>query len=291
MSSGYGAQSMSAPLRRVAVRRPPVALATADPAEWHYTSRIDLPAARRAHEALVGLLREGGAEVTYVEGAPDEHPDSVFTFDASLVTDRGAVVLRMGKTPRRPEAELHERHYRDLGIPILGRIEAPGTVEGGDTMWIDRTTLAVGCGYRTNEDGIAQLSSILEPLGVDVVTFDLPVHHGERACMHLLSLVSPLAPDLALVRTPLLPVRLLQLMTDRGYRLLDAPGDEWDASASISGNVLALAPMRCVMVDGLSDTRTALEEAGCEVATFPGDELSLKAEGGPTCLTRPILRA
>jgi dimethylargininase len=286
----YGAQSMSAPLRRVAVRRPPTALGDADPAIWHYSAPVDVARARDAHEVLVAELQRCGVEVDDIDIDADALPDSVFTFDPSLVTERGAVILRMGKQLRRPEAELHERYYRSVGVPIAGRIEAPGTVEGGDTLWVDETTLAVGRGFRTNDEGIDQLSRLLARSNVEVIAFDLPFHDGEDACMHLLSLVSPLAADLALVRLPLMPVRLVQLLGDRGYELIDAPAKEWDASASISGNVLAVAPRRCLMIDGLPDTRSALQRAGCTVSTFPGDELCLKAEGGPTCLTRPVWR-
>jgi dimethylargininase len=287
----YGAHSMSAPLRRVAVRRPPAALGTADPALWHYAAPIDLDDVRVAHEVLLEHLRRAGVTIELVDDDPDEFADSVFTFDPSLVTDGGSIVLRMGKSLRRPETLLHEAFYRAHDIPILGRIEPPGTVEGGDTLWIDRETLAVGRGYRTNDDGIAQLTAILGRVGVEVRAFDLPVHDGPDACMHLLSLVSPLAPDLALVHMPLLPVRLRQLLEDRGYHLVVAPADEYAASRAISANVLALAPRSCVMVDGFPATRRALEDAGCVVVTFPGDELCVKAEGGPTCLTRPIWRA
>jgi N-dimethylarginine dimethylaminohydrolase len=287
----FGGHSMTAPLRRVAVRRPPAALGDADPALWHYAAPVDIAAARAAHDLLLGHLRRTGATVELIDDEPDALADSVFTFDASLVTDAGAIVLRMGKQLRRDEAALHEAFYRSHGIPILGRIEPPGTVEGGDTLWVDERTLAVGRGYRTDDVGIAQLRAILEPLGVEVVAFDLPVHDGPDACLHLLSLVSPLAADLALVHLPLLPVRFLQLLEQRGYRIVVAPADEYESSRAISANVLAVAPRSCVMVDGMPATRRVLEAAGCDVVTFPGDELCQKAEGGPTCLTRPIWRA
>lgn len=287
----FGAQSMSAPLRRVAVRTPPAALGEADPDLWHYAGPLDLAAVRSAHEVLLGHLRDADVEIEFIGSDPDLLADSVFAFDPSLVTDHGAIILRMGKALRRAEADLHEIHYAVHGVPILGRIEAPGTVEGGDTLWIDHDTLAVGRGYRTNDDGIAQLTAILAAIGVEVVPFDLPVHDGEAACMHLMSLVSPLAPDLALVHLPLLPVRLLQLLDSRGYGIVIAPAEEYMSSRAISANVLAISPRSCVMADGNPATRRALEQAGCEIRTFPGDELCVKAEGGPTCLTRPIWRA
>lgn len=289
----YGVASMSATLRRVVVRRPSPALATADPDEWHYAAPIDLVAARQAHDLLVELLHSAGAEVQYLPGADDtgdELADGMFTFDPSLVTPAGAVLLRMGKRLRRDEVAVHERFYRAQDIPILGRIVAPGTVEAGDTLWVDEHTLAVGRGYRTNDDGIDQLGAILATMGVEVRAFDLPVGDGPDACLHLMSLISPLAPDLALVHGRLLPVRLRQLLEARGYALVEVALDEFEATAGLAANVLALAPRRCVMIDGCPETRRRMEGGGCEVLVFPGEELCVKAEGGPTCLTRPIWR-
>ncbi len=290
MTDGFGVQSTTAPLERVAVRPPPAALADADPERWHYAAPIDLAAARREHAELVALLDAAGAEVAVIDTDADELPDSVFAYDPSIVTREGAVVLNMGKELRRPEAELHDGFYERLGIPVLGRMVGPGTVEGGDTLWIDAGTLAVGRGYRTNDVGIAQLSGILAAAGVEVAAFDLPVHQGRDACLHLMSLVSLCADDLALVHLPLMPVRLLQLLEERGYRIVAAPPDEFAASAGISCNVLATAPRQVIMGAGFPETEAALRAAGCAVDTFPCAELGGKAEGGPTCLTRPLLR-
>jgi dimethylargininase len=292
-ASGHGATSMSGRLRRVAVRRPSVALATADPRAWHYAGPIDLTAAGAAHEVLVAHLRAAGADVEFLPGADDPGDtaaDAMFVFDPSLVTDAGAVLLRMGKELRRDEVALHERFYADHGLPVLGRIEPPGTVEGGDTLWVDDGTLAVGRGFRTNDAGIEQLRSIMAGVDVAVVGFDLPVGDGPDACLHLMSLISPVAPDLALVHPKLLPVRLRQLLEARGYGFVDVAVEEFDASAGLAVNVLAVAPRRCVMIDGCPRTRARLEAAGCDVQVFPGDELCRKTEGGPTCLTRPIWR-
>jgi len=283
---------MSAALHWVVVRRPSPALTDADPGEWHYAAPIDLAAARHAHDRLVELLHSAGAEVQHLPGADDHDglADGMFTFDPSLVTPAGAVLLRMGKRLRRDEVTLHERFYRDHGVPILGRIVAPGTVEAGDTLWVDERTLAVGRGYRTNDDGIDQLGAILATIGVELHAFDLPVGGGPDACLHLLSLISPVAPDLALVHPRLLPVRLRQLLEVRGYSLVDVALDEFETTGGLAANVLALAPRRCVMIDGCPETRRRLERSGCEVHVFPGEELCIKAEGGPTCLTRPVWR-
>ncbi len=216
--------------------------------------------------------------------------NSIFTHDPSLVTDKGAVLLRMGKSMRLDETDLHEETYREMNVPVLGRIEAPGTVEGGDCVWVDSKTLAVGRGVRTNQSGIDQLRAILEPLGIAVLGFDLPLWQGEEACLHLMSIISPLAEDLALVHLPLLPAAFYQLLKERGIRLVVAPEEEFAASNGLNLNVLPTAPYEVIAVAGFEKTKAAMEAAGCTVTTFDADALCIACEGGPTCLTRPVWR-
>lgn len=285
MTGNLGSQSMIGPLRRVLVKRPDQAFGSADPERWHYTSRPDLDEARREHDALVEILADAGAEVI---GHPEPQPDradSIFVFDPALVTDRGAVILRMGKELRRGEEAAMARRFQEIGVPILGQLEAPATAEGGDLLWLDSNTLAVGQGFRTNAEGLRQLREILT--GIDVLPVDLPYFTGPEACLHLLSLISIVDRDLAVVYPPLMPVSFWQLLQDRGFRLVEVPEEEFP---TMGPNVLALAPGRCLMLEGNPETRRRLERAGCEVTTYRGREISLKAEGGPTCLTRPIWR-
>src|SRR5579883_467398 len=238
----YGAQHMSARLERVLMRRPGPSLAGAAPERWHYGQGFDYRRAVDQHASFTRLIETSGAHIDWLEDRGDGLADAIFTHDPSLVTDRGAIVLRMGKTLRAGEPALHEARYGELGIPIAGRIEAPGTVEGGDCLWLDPATLLVGRGVRTNQSGIEQLAGLVKADGVAVRSFDLPLWQGEAACLHLLSVVSPLAPDLALVFAPLLPVALFQLLRERGVRLIEAPVEEFHASGGLSLNVLPTAP-------------------------------------------------
>lgn len=281
---------MVAPLRRVLMRSAASAMGGADREAWHYGPDFDPARADSQHRVFAGLVSASGAEIEWLPEADDGLADSVFTHDPSLMTDQGAVILRMGKRLRDPEPALHEAAYERLGIPILGRIEDPGMVEGGDCLWVDAQTLALGRGVRTNEEGIRQLTSILAPLGVAVTGFDLPLWRGEEACLHLLSLISPLADDLAIVYAPLLPVALYQLLRSRGIDLIEGPPDEFAAGSGLSLNVLPTAPREVITVAGFEKTRAALEAAGCSVSEFDADALCIPCEGGPTCLTRPILR-
>ena len=286
--NSYGAQSMVDPLRRVLVKRPDEAFGNADPERWHYTSRPDLDAARREHDALTAILREAGAEVVdHPEPQPDR-ADSIYVFDPVIVTDRGAVILRMGKELRRGEEAALGRRLQEVGVPILGELTGEALAEGGDLLWVDSRTLAAGQGFRTNAEGLRQLREILAPLGVEVLPVELPYFTGPAACLHLLSLISVVDHDLAVVYPSLLAVPFWKLLRDRGFRLVEVPEEEFPTQGP---NVLALAPGKCLMLEGNPVTRRRLEEAGCEVLTYRGREISLKAEGGPTCLTRPVWRA
>ena len=280
---------MTGPLARVLVHRPGPEMAEADPAEWHYAQPVDLPTVQAQHDAFTALLRAHGATVEELGGAPGLS-DAVFPHDPSLTTPGGAVILRMGKRLREGEAALHRAFYEAADIPILGEIEAPGTVEGGDCLWLTPRMLAIGVGPRTNEAGVAQLEALLKPHDVVVTPVSLPDADPDGACLHLMSLVSLLAPDLALVHDDLLPFGFLRTLNMLGVTMIRAPEDEFEASATVSLNVLATAPRRAIMLDGWPKTRAVLETAGCEVDVFEGADLCIACEGGPTCLTRPLAR-
>jgi dimethylargininase len=288
MTRGYGAQGMVGSLRRVMVRRPGEAMAAADPVRWHYAARVDLAAARAAHDRLVAILQDWDVEVLFHDTSLPAHADSVFVFDPVLVTDAGTVVLQMGKELRRGEEEPLSEALESRGVPVLGRLDGEARAEGGDTLWLDHDTLAVGRGFRTNTEGVRQLRALLAPIGVAVTDYDLPFFTGPEACLHLLSLISPVDVDLAVAYPPLMPTALWRELRERGVRLLAVPDEEFLRTQGT--NVLAVAPRRCVMLDGNLVTRRLLEAEGCEVEVFPGEPLSFLAEGGPTCLTRPVLR-
>ena len=275
----YGGQTMVEPLRRVLVRRPPP-----DTSDWRrfgWRSQPDPVRLAEEHEAFCGLLADAGTEVVV---AGPTTLDAIYTYDPALVADAGAVLLRPGKTARVEEVDALAVELERAGVPIAARLGGPGLAEGGDTAWLDERTLLAGRGYRTNSDGIRALERIL---GVETLVFDLPHHHGAAACMHLLSLFSPLDRDLAVGFPPLMPVRLVELFAERGIRIVEVPDDEFD---TMGPNVLALAPRRAVVLEHNVETRRRLEKAGVDVVAYRGYQLS-KGDGGPTCLTRPLLRA
>ncbi|MEM7426699.1 MAG: arginine deiminase family protein [Pseudomonadota bacterium] len=288
--NSYGAQDMVSALARVMMHEPGAAMANADPDVWHYAGELDGDLLVRQHRAFAGIVESSGAEIEWLSPSADGLADAVFTHDPSLVTDEGAILLHMGKPLRRGETQAHRDYYERADVPVLGIIEAPGMVEAGDCLWLNSRTLAVGRGFRTNDAGIGQLRHLLAPLEVDVLCFDLPMYTGPDACLHLMSIISLLDHDLALIYEPLFPVGLFQVLQDLGVRMVAAPVEEFEASNGLNLNVLALAPRHGVMIAGYPGTEAALTSAGCRIETFDGAELCVKCEGGPTCLTRPVLR-
>lgn len=283
-------------LRHVVVKRPGDAFGgTAEiAAQWEalgYTAPPDLGAAREEHARFVELLEAAGARVHALPPDGATGLDSIYVRDASVACRDGAILCSMGKPARRGEPEAQARAFETMNAPqtrIAGRITGDGRLEGGDLVWLDDRTVAVGCGYRTNEAGIAQLRALLGDTIDELIAVPLPHWRGPGDVLHLMSLLSPVDTDLAVVYSPLLPVPFRRRLLGRGLTLVEVPDAELD---SMGTNVLALAPRRCVMLDGNPRTRAALERAGAEVQVYAGAEISLKGSGGPTCLTRPLVRA
>jgi dimethylargininase len=287
MTKSFGCQSMVAPLQSVLVRRPDAAFGEADPMLWHYSDQPYLPLAQEEHDAFVNTLLGNGIEVVYHDQPLPAHADAIFVHDPALITDRGAIILRMGKALRRGEEEAIAETLTRLGVPIHYRLHGEAMAEGGDLLWLDERTLCVGLGFRTNAAGYAQLEEALDGSGVRLVPVQLPYFEGPEACLHLMSLISLVDNDLAVVYQPLLPVPFYQMLVARGIALIEVPDEEF---MTMGTNVLAVAPRECILLDHNIQTIRALEAAGCRVTPYRGDEMSLKAEGGPTCLTRPVMR-
>jgi dimethylargininase len=271
-------------LRRVYARspRPEDALA------WRSYGWHEAPDPARAiyeHEAFVRELERVGAEVVLGTTTVDGDPDAIYAYDPLLMTDAGAIVLRPGKKGRRAEPEALATDLAELGIGVVGRLQPPATAEGGDMLWLDEGTLIVGRGYRTNAAGIDVIRALLP--ATQVLSFDLPHLRGPSECLHLMSLLSPLDRDLAVAHVPLMPVALVEMLAARGVELVEVPDEEF---ATMGPNVLALAPRVALALEGSPETRRRMEAAGVDVRTYRGDEISRKGDGGPTCLTRPLVR-
>jgi N-dimethylarginine dimethylaminohydrolase len=274
--------NMTGELRRVLVRTPS---GLERWREYGWRAEPDADGIAAEHEAFRRELEAAGTEVVVADPI-DGNPDAVYVYDPAIVAERGAVLLRPGKEGRRGEVDAMAGELEAAGLPIVARLESPAQAEGGDTLWLDERTLLVGIGHRTNAAGAEALAAALPE--VDVLSFDLPHHRGPGEVLHLMSLISPLDADLALVYLPLMPTRLVELLHERGIGLVEVPDEEFD---SMGCNVLALAPRVALALEGNPETRRRMEAASVEVRTYRGEELSRKGDGGPTCLTRPLSRA
>ncbi|HUU47119.1 MAG TPA: arginine deiminase family protein [Acidobacteriota bacterium] len=286
------AQSDVGRIRSILLKHPDSAFVSQEAidAQWEslgYTAAPDFARARGEYERVLEAVSEGVDEITFLPRDGRTGLDSVYIRDALVTTDKGVIVCRMGKSSRAGEAEATVDALRDLGISVLGRIGGDGYLEGGDLIWLDRCTIAVGRGYRTNDEGIAQLRELTKGLVDEIITVPLPHWRGPGDVMHLMSLISPIDCDLAVVYSPLLPVPFREELIVRGITLIEVPDQEF---ATMGTNILAVAPRQCVMLAGNPVTRSLLEENGVTVTDCAGGEISLKGAGGPTCLTRPLLR-
>ncbi len=251
----------------------------------HFTGRPDFVRAVEEYEHLVALLEELGARLEFLPSTPSTSLDSIYVRDASVVCDRGVILCNMGKVERGAEPVAQAAAFRSLNIPIHGEITGEGRLEGGDVTWIDSRTVAVGRGYRTNDEGIRQLRVLLGDCVDEFLVVPLPHYRGPADVFHLMSILSPIDRDLMLVYTPLMPVPFREALLARGIQLVEVCDSEFETMAC---NVLAVAPRKCIMLEGNPKTRSRLEEQGVEVKEFDGREISFKGAGGPTCLTRPL---
>jgi len=286
-----GCQSMVGSLERVLVHaRDALCTQARIDTQWEslgYQRAPELDRALADYETFLGHLEASGAQVIFQPPSDETTLDGLYAHDSAVVTDRGLVLSKMGKMARRPEVAVVEALARDQGWPVLGRIEGEGRLEGGDVCWLDRRTVAVGLTYRTNLEGLRQLEALLGD-GVDaVIPVPMPHWNGPGECLHLLSAISPVAEDLALVDLRMLPVPFVELLREREVGLIDVAPAEADTLAC---NVLALEPGRVIALEENRETNRRLEAAGVEVLTYPGREISIPGTGGPTCLTRPLLR-
>ncbi|MCB0689532.1 MAG: hypothetical protein KDC53_23495 [Saprospiraceae bacterium] len=259
-------------------------------AEWKdlaFTEALDWHESVREYAVFMAILEDRHRQIHYLVEDASQSLDSIYCRDAAIMTDSGLILCNMGKENRRREPSAYRQLADRLQIPILGEIHSPGTVEGGDVAWIDGHTLAVGHSYRTNQEGIRQLAKFLNPLGISIVEVDLPHYRGSNDVFHLMSIFSPVARDIAVVYSPLMPIRFRNYLLEHSFQLVEVPDVEFD---TLGCNVLAFDHGHCLMVEGNPITQKSLENLGVKVITFKGQEICMKGGGGPTCLTRPLFR-
>lgn len=259
-------------------------------AQWKELNYLDEPIYQSAlaeYKEFQSYFTKGDIDLSFFQPDDSVMMDSIYCRDAAIGTDYGMIICNMGKGGRINEPEAQAKAFRSAGLEVFGTIKAPGTLEGGDVAWLNEKTLAVGHTYRTNEEGISQLKALLNPKGIDVITVELPHYKGPSDVFHLMSILSPVDKDLAVVYSPLMPIKFRNTLIEFGFKFIEVPEEEFE---SMGCNVLALSARKCLMVAGNPITSSRLKAAGCEVIVYPGAEISVKGGGGPTCLTRPMYR-
>jgi len=289
----FGCQNMVDPIRRVLMKHPREAYQNQNflndkSPQLNYYGIPNFDKAIAHYESFAELITSFGAEIHFLPSDDSTSPDSVYTHDPCVITNGGGILCNMGKEGRLSEPDAVKDYFESIDIPILGQIEAPGTLEGGDIVWLNERIAAVGEGYRSNAEGIRQFKALLGNLVDEVISVPLPHWAGPGDCLHLMSNISPIDHDLYLVYSRLLPVPFRKYLLHRQIQLIEVPDKEYD---SMGCNVLALAPRKVIMIEGNPITRQLLEREGVEIHTYDGSEISLKGAGGPTCLTRPFLRS
>ena len=292
MNKEFGCQDMTKPIKRILIKHPNSAYKTQanidDQAKnLNYFGTPNFEQAINDYNKFLNILKSFNIEIHTLPADNKTSLDSIYTHDPCLISNSGVILCSMGKQLRKSEPEMIANYFSSIGIPIAGEITPPGNLEGGDIVWIDDRTVAVGVGYRSNLEGINQLKSILGSDVDTIIPVDLPHWTGPEDCLHLMSNVSPIDSNLFLVYSRLLPVSFRQYLLDRKIELIEVPDEEYD---SMGCNVLAIAPKKVIMLSGNSITEQRLKDADVEVHTYDGSEISIKGAGGPTCLTRPFYR-
>ncbi|MGY8750630.1 MAG: dimethylarginine dimethylaminohydrolase family protein [Fidelibacterota bacterium] len=292
MNKNFGCQSMVGEIKRVLVKHPKDAYQNqlkinAQSKQLNYLGKPDYNKSTSDYEQLINFFKTNNIEIHFLPIDEDTSLDSIYTHDPCVVTNSGVILSNMGKIDRQTETKAIASYFSSINVPILGQIRSPGTLEGGDVVWIDERTVAVGEGYRTNAEGISQFKSLLNSDVDNVITVPLPHWTGPADCLHLMSNVSPIDSDLYLVYSKLLPVSFREYLLGRGIKLIEVPDEEYN---SMGCNVLAISPKNVIMINNNPITQKRLEAENVQVHTYDGSEISIKGSGGPTCLTRPFMR-
>lgn len=288
----YGCQSMHKKVDRILIKHPKDAFISQENLSktwetFNYTSEPDYETVLKEYEVFENIVRENVPNVDYLPQSDNVGLDSIYTHDSLKITEKGAIFFNTGKVLRQKEGYEVEKKFKEMGIDTLGWIQSPGKIEGGDVVWIDEKTVAIGRGYRTNDEGIRQFKELTKDIVDEYIIVPMPHADGEAECLHLMSVISIVDQDLAVVYSRYMPVPFREFLIERGFDLVEVNDEEYN---NLGSNVLALAPRVCVLMEGNKDIYNKLDEKGCKLHTYPGAELSFKGTGGPTCLTCPVTR-
>jgi len=288
----YGCQSMFKKIERILIKHPKDAFMSQENLKktwqiFNYTSEPDYETVLKEYEVFESIIKENVSNIDYLPQSDNVGIDSIYTHDSVKITERGAIFFNTGKILRQKEGIEVEKKFRELGIDTLGWIHSPGMIEGGDVVWIDEKTVAIGRGYRTNDEGIRQFKELTKDFIDEYIIVQMPHADGEKECLHLMSIISIIDANLAVVYSRYMPVSFREYLIARGFELVEINDEEYK---NLGSNVLALEPRVCILMEGNRDIYDKLYKKGCKLYTYPGRELSFKGTGGPTCLTCPVTR-
>lgn len=288
----YGCQSMVGKIKSILIKRPSEAFISQEHLnenyeQFNYFGCPDYEKSSNEYEKFEKIIKDNVENVFYLPKDDRVGLDSIYTHDPLKITSKGAIYFPMGKELRGGEYLATEEYLKSIGVPTLGYIKKPGKMEGGDVVWLDEKTVAIGRGYRTNDEGIRQFRELTKDVVDEIIVVPMPYGEGEACCLHLMSIISMVDKDLAVVYSKYMPVFFRELLIARGMKLIEVDDKEYDYLGS---NVLALAPRVCVILEGNPVMTKKLRDEGCTVYTYEGHEMSFRGTGGPTCLTCPITR-
>ena len=289
--NNFGAQNMYTELKSVLIKKPQTFMSSVDCKKWNYEYPLNQNLIDKNYTEFLNIIKKFDIKIIELKlkDETNELCDSIFTHDPSIVTNQGAIILNMGKKLRKPEIIEHEKLYRSMGIPIIGKLDDNATVEGGDCLWLNEKILLIGKSSRTNTKGINQIQEILKKINVTTIQINLPLIN-KNSCFHLMSIVSILDYDLIIGYKKYMPDNLLDILKKNNIKLVEIPEEEYFNSKTLAVNILSLSPRNLVLLKGYPMTCEILLKENCILNLFSGNELCIKAEGGPTCLTRPIWR-
>lgn len=288
----YGCQSMVGKIESILIKRPQQAFISQENLnntweEFKYFGCPDYETVLKEYEVFEQYITQNVKNIYYLPQDDRTGLDSIYTHDPLKITKKGAIYFPMGKALRSKEYLATKAYLESIGVPTLGEIKAPGKMEGGDVLWIDEKTVAIGRGYRTNEEGIRQFKELTKDIIDEYIIVPMPHGEGEDACLHLMSIISFVDTDKAVVYSKFMPVFFREFLIERGFQLIEAGDEEYDY---LGTNLLALQPGKVILIKGCPEVEGKLKDAGVEVLTYEGKELSYRGTGGPTCLTCPITR-
>lgn len=280
----WGVASEVNPLKAVLMRRPGEEIEDFDYKKFRFRTGIDPIKFREQHDRLADIYREQGIKVYYVKEQRRDRPNAVFMRDLVFMTPEGAIIARPAMSSRRGEERYAAQALARIGVPILKTVNGSGVFEGANALWVDRKTVILAAGSRTNREGFEQVARELERIGVEnILPMQIPYGHA-----HIDGLLNFASHDTAMIHAPQVPYDVCSYLRKAGIKLLEAPS-RTEVRETLGINFVAIKPGLVVQPEGNPRCRELLEGNGVEVITVDLSEI-LKGWGAAHCLTAFLKR-